>query len=110
MSVIELTSKNFDEVINNDSKPVLVDFWAGWCGPCMMLKPVVHEAADERDDFVFCSVDVDEQADLAERFSVMSIPTLIVFKNGQIIEKAQGAMSRDKLDMFLDSCIAGKNI
>ena len=82
MSVINLTADNFDEEVLLSDKTVLVDFFAVWCGPCRMVSPVVDEIAEEREDVKVCKVNVDEQPGLAERFSVSSIPALMVFKDG----------------------------
>ena len=91
MSVITLTKSNFQEEVLNSSKPVLVDFWASWCGPCRMVSPIVDEIAEERQDIKVGKVNVDEQPELASQFGIMSIPTLMVFKNGKIANQAMGA-------------------
>lgn len=100
MAEIILTKDNFDEVINGD-KPVLVDFFATWCGPCQMMAPLVEELAEEQSDVVVCKVDVDEEEDLATRYRVMSIPTLLLFKKGELVAKNVGALSKDKLKEFI---------
>ena len=82
-NVITVTSENFESEVLNSEKPVLVDFWASWCGPCRMLSPIVDEIAEEVQTIKVGKVNVDEQQDLAGKFGVMSIPTLILFKNGQ---------------------------
>ena len=82
-NVITVTSENFESEVLNSEKPVLVDFWASWCGPCRMLSPIVDEIAEEVQTIKIGKVNVDEQQDLAGKFGVMSIPTLILFKNGQ---------------------------
>ena len=84
MAVINLTLENFEAEVMQSEKTVLVDFWASWCGPCRMLSPIVDEIAEERTDIKVGKVNVDEQEELAMRFGIMSIPTLIVFKNGEI--------------------------
>ena len=83
MSAININKDNFQEVVVNADKKVLLDFWASWCGPCRMVLPVVEEIAEEREDIVVGKVNVDEQPELANQFGVMTIPTLIVFENGQ---------------------------
>lgn len=97
MSALNINKNNFqDEVINSD-KPVLLDFWAPWCGPCRMVGPVIEEIAKERSDIKVCKVNVDEQPELANRFSVMSIPTLVVMKNGKIVNQATGARPKSAI-------------
>lgn len=97
MSVITLTKSNFQEEVLNSSKPVLVDFWASWCGPCRMVSPVVDEIAEERQDIKVGKVNVDEQPELASQFGIMSIPTLMVFKNGKIANQAMGARPKAQI-------------
>ncbi|MCC8141849.1 MAG: thioredoxin [Lachnospiraceae bacterium] len=97
MSVVTITSANFaDEVLNCD-KPVLLDFWASWCGPCQMVSPIVDEIAEERSDIKVGKVNVDEEQGLAVEFQVMSIPTLLVFKNGELANQAVGAMPKAQI-------------
>ena len=93
-NVITVTSENFESEVLNSEKPVLVDFWASWCGPCRMLSPIVDEIAEEVQTIKIGKVNVDEQQDLAGKFGVMSIPTLILFKNGQPVNKSVGAKSK----------------
>lgn len=91
MSVITITKDNYkDEVLSSD-KPVLLDFWAAWCGPCRMLSPIVDEIAEERDDIKVGKVNVDEQRELAVQFKVMSIPMLAVVKDGKVVSTTVGA-------------------
>ena len=91
MSVITLTKDNFEAEVLLSNQPVLVDFWASWCGPCRMLSPVVDEVAEERTDVKVGKVNVDEQPELAGEFGVMSIPTLLVFEQGKLVRQAVGA-------------------
>ena len=102
MSVQIITKENFDETVLQSDKPVLVDFWAEWCGPSRMVSPIVDEIADERDDIVVGKVNVDEQGELAMRFGVMSIPTLLVFKGGELVQTAVGARPKDEILALLD--------
>lgn len=90
MAVIEITSENFETEVVKSDKTVLLDFWASWCGPCRMLSPIVDQIAEERDDIKVGKINVDEQGELAEKFEVMSIPTLIVMKNGEISATSVG--------------------
>ena len=100
-NVITVTSENFESEVLNSEKPVLVDFWASWCGPCRMLSPIVDEIAEEVQTIKIGKVNVDEQQDLAGKFGVMSIPTLIFFKNGQPVNKSVGAKSKAALLDFI---------
>ena len=97
MSVIHITNANFESEVLHSDKPVLVDFWASWCGPCRMVGPILDEIAAERSDIKVCKVNVDEEQNLAARFQIMSIPTLMVFKNGQITNQALGAMPKNQI-------------
>lgn len=94
MAVINLTLENFEAEVIRSNVPVLVDFWAAWCGPCRMLSPIVDEIAEERTDIKVGKVNVDEQEELAMRFGIMSIPTLIVFKNGEAVRKTMGVQPK----------------
>ena len=91
MSVVTVTNENFEQEVLMSKKPVLVDFWASWCGPCRMLSPIIEEIAQEHSDKKVCKINVDEQPELSKKFDVMSIPTLIVFKNGKVAKRASGA-------------------
>lgn len=94
MAVIHLTLENFEAEVIQSDKPVLVDFFAPWCGPCRMLSPIIDEIAEERTDVKVCKINTDEQEELAMRFGIMSIPTLIVFKNGEITKKTMGVQPK----------------
>ncbi len=105
MSYIELFDENFsDEVTNENSIPVLVDFWAPWCQPCMMLGPVVEELADELDGEVkVCKLNCDESADLAMVMGIMSIPCLVLFKSGKEVDRLVGLHSKDEIIQFIEN-------
>ena len=91
MAVVTITKENFEQEVLQSAKPVLLDFWASWCGPCRMLSPVVDEVAEERTDVKVGKVNVDEQPELAGEFGVMSIPTLLVFEQGKLVRQGVGA-------------------
>ena len=91
MAVVPITKENFAQEVLQSEKPVLLDFWASWCGPCRMLSPIVDEVAEERTDVKVGKVNVDEQPELAGQFGVMSIPTLLVFEQGKLVRQAVGA-------------------
>ena len=97
MSVIHVDKASFQQEVLNSDKPVLLDFWASWCNPCRMLGPVLDEIAAERPDIKVCKVNIDEQPELASRFQIMSIPTLMVVKNGQIVNQSMGARPKNQI-------------
>ena len=97
MNVTILTEKNFEQDVLKSEKPVLIDFWASWCGPCRMLSPLVDELAEEHSEFKFCKVNVDEEENLAKNFGIISIPTLIVFKNGEQKAKSIGSIPKEAI-------------
>ncbi len=94
MSVLTITKDNFEQEVINSDKPVLIDFWAPWCGPCRMVGPTVEQVAEEKDTVKVGKVNVDEQPELAQAFSVMSIPTLVVMKNGKVANRVVGVQSK----------------
>ena len=97
MAYQNITKANFDEILMNIGKPVLLDFWAPWCGPCQQIAPIVEALAEEREDIIVGKVNVDEEMELAQRFRVMSIPTLVVFKGGEVSAKAVGFRTREEI-------------
>ena len=102
MSVVNINQSNFEAEVLNADKKVLVDFWAPWCGPCRMVSPIVDAIADERDDIKVGKINVDDEEELAVRFGIMSIPTLLVFEGGKIVNSAIGARSKDDILKMLD--------
>ena len=97
MSVININKTNFQDEVINSEKPVLLDFWAPWCGPCRMVSPIVDEIAAEWSDLKVGKVNVDEQPELAGQFGVMSIPTLVVMKNGKVTNQSVGARPKEQI-------------
>ena len=102
MSYIVLTKENFHQEVILSDKPVLVDFWASWCGPCQALAPTIDEIADEQTEIKVGKVNVDEQPELARQFRVMSIPTLMVFKNGDMVRREVGGRSKEDVLALMD--------
>ncbi|MBP8640673.1 MAG: thioredoxin [Oscillospiraceae bacterium] len=102
MSVVTVTQANFENEVMKSSVPVLIDFWAGWCGPCKMLSPVIDEISEEVTDKKICKVNVDEQPELARKFGVMSIPTLVVMNNGEIVNKSLGVQPKNSVLSMLN--------
>lgn len=101
MSVINVNKNNFEELKNSD-KPVLLDFYADWCGPCRMVSPIVDEIAKERPDIAVGKINVDNEPELAQAFGVFSIPTLVVMKNGEIVTKSAGARPKASILDLID--------
>ena len=103
MSVITVTSSNFEEVVLKSDVPVLLDFWATWCGPCMMLSPTIHEIAEENSGFKVGKINVDDEIALAQAFGIQSIPTLVVMKEGKPAANSVGVRSKEQILAMLES-------
>ena len=102
MAVVTITTENFAQEVLHSDKPVLLDFWASWCGPCRMLSPIVDEVAEERTDVKVGKVNVDEQPELAQAFGIASIPTLLVIRDGRTVNRAVGVRSKEEILQMLN--------
>jgi len=102
MSVMNINKQNYQQEVVNSDKPVLLDFWAAWCGPCRMLSPIIDEIAEEREDIKVGKVNVDEEPELASQFQVMSIPSVFVLKNGKIVAQSLGVEPKAQILAVLD--------
>ncbi len=103
MSVYHINKQNFESAVKNSEKPVLLDFYATWCGPCRMVSPIIDEIAAENPDYLVGKINVDEEPELAQAFGVISIPTLVVMKNGQVEKKSTGARPKAQILSMLRS-------
>ena len=101
MSVIEIKQNEFDEKVSNSNKKVLIDVYAKWCGPCKMLSPIIDELARETNNINFYKLDIDESEEIAKRYGIMSIPTLLIFNNGELKEKIVGFKNKEELKHIL---------
>ena len=97
MKAVHINKENFHKEVLNSDKPVILDFFASWCGPCRMVGPILDEIAQEREDIKVCKVDIDEQPELASRYRIMSVPTLMVLKGGRIVEQSVGAKPKHQI-------------
>ena len=97
MSAMHINNHNFQEEVMNSEKPVLLDFWASWCGPCRMVGPIIDEIAAEHPEYKVVKINVDEEPELASKFQVVSIPTLVVMKNGRIVQQSAGARPKNQI-------------
>ena len=95
--MLELTSANFDASVLSNSDLVIVDFWAPWCGPCKLMGPIMEELAGELPEVAFSKVNVDDHSDIAQRYNILSIPTFLIFKGGQVVDQFSGSMAKDAL-------------
>ncbi len=102
MAVLKVTKENFNAEVLQSDKPVLIDFWATWCGPCRMLSPVVDQIAEEAESTKVCKINVDEQPELARQFQVMSIPTLILVKEGRVVQQSVGVKPKASILSMLN--------
>lgn len=102
MAALHITEQNFEKEVLQSDKPVLLDFWASWCGPCQMLLPVIEELADEVSNAKICKINVDEETTLAQKFGVMSIPTLVVMKDGKVAKTAVGVQPKERILSMLN--------
>lgn len=101
MAVTNINLENFDQQVTNAASPVLVDFWAAWCGPCSMLSPVVEELAQDHPEIAFGKVNVDEAPELAQKYQISAIPTLLLFRDGKPVDMSVGVKSKKELEAFL---------
>lgn len=103
MAVLHITSETFEQEVLKSDKPVLLDFWADWCGPCKMLMPIIEDVAVDMPDAKICKINVDEEPDLASKYKIMSIPTLMVVKNGEVVKTEVGVQSKSKIKEMLEA-------
>lgn len=103
MAVLNLTAENFEQEVLKSEKPVLLDFFAEWCGPCKMLSPIVHEIGEEFEEYKVCQIDVDREGALATQFNIISIPTLVVFKNGEAVHTSVGFRQKEEILKMLEN-------
>ena len=96
-----ITAENFEQEVVQSEKTVVLDFWASWCGPCRMFTPIIEQFAQDNPDVVVGKVNIDEQSALTERFSIMSVPTLVIFKNGEVVKKSAGVISKDAIEALI---------
>lgn len=96
-----ITAENFEQEVLQSDKAVVLDFWASWCGPCRMFTPIIEKFAEDNPEVVVGKINIDEQSSLAERFKVMSVPTLVIMKNGEVVKKNVGVISKEEVEALL---------
>ena len=105
MSVKVITKDNFENEVMHSEKPVLLDFWAAWCGPCKMVGPIIESLAEKMDNVKFCKVDIDQNVEWASKLKVMSIPTMVIYKDGEVMASQIGALPEEELRRFIEANI-----
>ena len=108
MAIVHVTSENYEKEVLQSDKPVLIDFWASWCGPCQMLGPVIEEVSEEVTDVKFVKVSTEEAPELAEKFSIMYIPTLVLMENGTVVNKSTGFLQKEQILELLNTIFVDK--
>lgn len=103
--VINVTEENFEDFLKTSIKPVVIDFWASWCGPCKMIAPILEEISDEREDIIIAKVEVDENPAIARKYGVRSIPTLMVVQDGEVVGTTVGASTKQNINSFINNSI-----
>lgn len=97
MSVIEITSENFEEEVINSDRTVIIDFWAEWCGPCQIMSPIIEEIAEEKTDLKVCKVNIDNEIEIATKYSIVAIPTIVIIKNGEVLDTLVGVREKEEI-------------